>query len=76
MAALNIANRSISLHTGRRLLPAVAAIVAAVTVDAAFAGLEPGVSVATHLPWALTMLTLLVAAAAACRRLPRGVRLP
>jgi hypothetical protein len=76
MAALNIANRSISLHTERRLLLAGAAILAAVIVDAAFVDLEPGVSVATHLPWALTMLTLLVAAAAAYRRLPSGVRLP
>jgi cytochrome c-type biogenesis protein CcmH/NrfF len=71
MAALNI-----TTGTARRLAPVAAVLIAASLVDAAFVDHEPGASVALHLLWALTMLALLVATAAAIRRLARGVRLP
>ena len=58
-----------------RLASAGAILIAASLVDAAFVGLEPGASVASYLLWALTMLALLTVAAAAIRRLARGVRL-
>ena len=69
MAAIDI-----SPGTERRLYLAVAAV-AALALDAAFVDPEPGASVASRLPWALTMLALLAATAAAYRWLPRGVRL-
>jgi cytochrome c-type biogenesis protein CcmH/NrfF len=71
MAALDI-----TTPQARRLVVAGATLIAASLVDAAFVDLEPGASVASHLLWALTMLALLVATAAAIRRLARGVRLP
>ncbi len=64
----------ISSRNKRRLFILGAALVAAVLVDAAFVDLEPGASVTSHLPWAMTMLALLGATATASRRLPRGVR--
>jgi cytochrome c-type biogenesis protein CcmH/NrfF len=66
---------NISNATARRTAAAVAVLIAASLVDAAFVGLEPGASVAPYLLWALTMLALLVATAAAIRRLARGARL-
>jgi cytochrome c-type biogenesis protein CcmH/NrfF len=70
MAALNI-----STATARRTAAAVAGLIAASLVDAAFVDPEPGASVASHLLWASTMLALLAAVAVAIRRLARGVRL-
>jgi cytochrome c-type biogenesis protein CcmH/NrfF len=70
MAALNI-----STGTARHVALSGGVLIAASLVDAAFVGLEPGASVASYLLWALTMLALLAATAAAIRRLARGVRL-
>jgi hypothetical protein len=69
MAATKILARN-----ARRLHVLGAAIAAALIVDAAFVDLEPGASVTSHLPRTMAMLALLVAIAAASRRLPRGVR--
>jgi hypothetical protein len=64
-----------SPHRNERRPAVVGPALAAFPVDAASVDLEPGATVSSTFPWAMTTLALLGTIAAAFERLPRGVRL-